>query len=139
MAVNPSVVGVEVGCGLSTSVGSSTGDSDAVSSGVSCAVDVAMSGEGVPTVVGVTVRVTLDGGVPSAGCVLETDDVVPEGYKREVVLATKGGGERGYCLNLGAYRVLFTEQTIATSFMMPSEGRKRISGLELKYMEDFRV
>ena len=72
MAVNPAVVGVEVGSGLSPSVGPSTGDSDAVSSGVPCGVDVAMSGEGVPAVVG-------DGGVPSAGCVLETDDVVPEG------------------------------------------------------------
>ena len=72
MAVNPSVVGVEVGSGLSPLVGSSTGDSDVVSLGVSCGVDVAMSGEGVPTVVG-------DGGVPSAGCVLETVDVVSEG------------------------------------------------------------
>ena len=104
MAIPPFVVGVEVGSGSSTSVGSSTGDSDAVSSGVSCGVDVAMSGEGVPTVVGVTVRVTLDEGVPPAGCVLETVDVMPEGYRREIVLATKGGGERGYCLNLGAYR-----------------------------------
>ena len=79
MAVNPSVVGVEVGSGLSSSVGPSTGDSDVVLSGVPCGVDVAMSGEGVPTVVGVAVRVTLDGGVPPAGCVLETVDVVPEG------------------------------------------------------------
>ena len=72
MVVNPSVVGVELGSGLSPPLGPSTGDSDAVSSGVPCGVDVAMSGEGVPTVVG-------DGGVPSAGCVLETVDVVPEG------------------------------------------------------------
>ena len=79
MAANPSVVGVEVGAGLSPSVGSSTGDSDVISSGVPCVVDVAMSGEGVPTGVGVTVRLTLDGGVPPAGCVVEMVDVVPEG------------------------------------------------------------
>ena len=75
MAVNPSVVGAEVGSGLSPSVGPSTDDSDAVCSGVSCGVDVAMSGEGVPTVVG-------DGGVPPSGCVLETVDVMPERYRR---------------------------------------------------------
>ena len=83
VAVHPSVLGVDVATCLPLAVGSSTGDSDVVS-GMKCGVvDVAMIGEGVQTGAGVAVRVTVDGGVPPAGCVLETVDVVPEGEKEE--------------------------------------------------------
>ena len=80
-AVHPFVLGVEVAAGLFLAVGPSAGDS--VVSGLKFVVDVAMIGEGVQTVVGEAVRVTIDEGAPPAGCVLETIDVVPEGEREE--------------------------------------------------------